>query len=132
MEGDFSLLSFSKSNITYDLGRVPVAIGHVGAIMLFCKFPILKWLKSSLAAVGKMALTNYVMHSVFALFIFTGAGFGLFGTLQRFELLYIVFAIWLVQLILSPIWLRYYQYGPLEWIWRNVSYLKKHPFRKEG
>ena len=130
MEGNFSLLSFSKANITYDLGRVPVAIGHVGAIMLFCKLPILKWLKISLAAVGKMALTNYVMHSVFAMFIFTGAGFGLFGTFQRFELLYIVFVIWIFQLILSPIWLKYYQYGPLEWIWRNLSYLKKHPFKK--
>ena len=94
VENDFSLLSFSKANITYDLGRVPVALGHVGAIMLFCKLPILNWLKNSLAAVGKMALTNYVMHSVFAMFIFTGAGFGLFGTFQRFELLYIVFAIW--------------------------------------
>ena len=132
MEGNFSLLSFSKANITYDLGRVPVAIGHVGIIMLFCKLPILKWLKSSLAAVGKMALTNYVMHSVFAMFIFTGAGFGLFGTFQRFELLYIVFAIWILQLILSPIWLKYYQYGPLEWIWRNLSYLKKHPFKKKS
>tara|TARA_R110000787_G_scaffold280945_1_gene391963 strand:+ start:3393 stop:4688 length:1296 start_codon:yes stop_codon:yes gene_type:complete len=130
MEGNFSLLSFSKSNITYDLGRVPVAIGHVGAIMLFCKLPVLKWLKSSLAAVGKMALTNYVMHSVFAMFIFTGVGFGLFGTFQRYELLYIVFSIWVFQLILSPIWLKYYQYGPLEWIWRNLSYLKRHPFKK--
>ena len=130
MESNFSILSISKSYITYDLGRVPVAIGHVGAIMLFCKLPILKWLKNSLAAVGKMALTNYVMHSVFAMFIFTGAGFGLFGTFQRFELLYIVFAIWIFQLILSPIWLKYYQYGPLEWMWRNLSYLKKHPFKK--
>ena len=132
MEGNFSLLSFSKASITYDLGRVPVALGHVGAIMFFCKLPILKWLKISLAAVGKMALTNYVMHSVFAMFIFTGAGFGLFGTFQRFELLYIVFAIWVFQLIVSPIWLKYYQYGPLEWIWRNLSYLKMHPFRKKS
>jgi len=131
MDGDFSLLSFSKTNITYDIGRVPVAIGHVGAIMLFCKLPVLKWLKNSLAAVGKMALTNYVMHSVFAMFIFTGAGFGLFGTFQRYELLYIVFAIWIFQLILSPIWLKYFQYGPLEWIWRNLSYLKRHPLKKK-
>ena len=130
VEANFSLLSFSKSNITYDLGRVPVAIGHVGAIMLFCKLPMLKWLKISLASVGKMALTNYVMHSVFAMFIFTGVGFGLFGTFQRFELLYIVFAIWVFQLIVSPIWLKYYQYAPLEWIWRNLSYLKRHPFKK--
>ena len=130
IDSGFSLIGFSKSYLTYDLGRVPVAMGHIALIMLFCKFPILNWLKKSLAAVGKMALTNYVMHSVFAMFIFTGAGFGLFGRLQRHELLYIVFSIWIVQLILSPIWLRYFQFGPIEWIWRNLSYLKKHPFRK--
>lgn len=71
---------------------------------------------------GKMALTNHVMHSVFAMFIFTGVDFGLLGTFQRFKLLYIVFAIWLFQLIVILIWLKYYQYGPLKWIWRNLSY----------
>jgi len=126
---NFSPLSIAKAGITYDLGRVPVAIGHIGLIMIFCKLPILQWLKNGLAAVGKMALTNYIMHSVFAMFIFTGAGFGLFGTFQRHELLYIVFAIWLVQLIMSPIWLNYFQYGPLEWLWRYLSYGQKPPFK---
>jgi uncharacterized protein len=130
IEQEFSLLSFAKTNITYDLGRVGVAMGHIGLIMLFCKLPILKWLKSSLASVGKMALTNYVIHSVFALIIFTGAGFGLFGTFMRHELLYIVLAIWVFQLIISPIWLKYFHFGPLEWIWRNLSYQKKHPIKK--
>lgn len=128
---DFSLLSFSKTNITYDLGRVPTAIGHIGLILIFCKLPILKWLKSALSSVGKMALTNYVMHSVFAMIIFTGAGLGLFGTFSRHELLYIVFAIWIFQLIISPIWLKYFHFGPLEWIWRNLSYQKKHRIKKD-
>ena len=131
LNDNFSFLSFSKSNITYDLGRVFVAMGHVGAIMLLCKLPILGLLKKALSAVGKMALTNYVMHSVFAMFLFTGAGFGLFGEFQRHELLYIVFAIWLFQLIASPIWLKYHNFGPLEWLWRNLSYRKRHPLKKK-
>ncbi len=130
MTSGFSLLGFSKSSLTYGLGRAAVAMGHIALIMLFCKSPILNWLKSGLAAVGKMSLTNYVMHSVFAMLVFTGVGFGLFGKLQRHELLYVVFSIWIIQLILSPIWLRYYQFGPLEWVWRNLTYLKKHPLRK--
>jgi len=130
IDSGFSYLGFSKSFVTYQFGRVAVSIGHIALIMLFCKLSVLNWLKQSLSAVGKMALTNYVMHSVFAMFIFTGAGFGYFGKLQRHELLYIVFAIWIFQLIASPIWLKYYYYGPLEWIWRNLSYLKRHPFRK--
>jgi len=130
MDTNFSALGFSKSHITYQFGRVLVSLGHIALIMIFCKSSVLTWLKKSLAAVGKMALTNYVMHSVFAMFIFTGVGFGLFGKLLRHELLYVVFAIWIFQLIASPIWLAYYHYGPLEWIWRNLTYLKKHPMKK--
>jgi uncharacterized protein len=120
----------AKSNLTYDLGRVSTCMGHLGLIMLFCKSNFLIWLKSSLASVGKMALTNYIMHSVICMIVFTGVGFGLFGKLQRYELLYVVFSIWIFQLIISPIWLRYYNYGPLEWLWRNLSYGKVHSFRK--
>ena len=130
LDNNFSYSAFAKSFYTYQLGRVPTSLGHVALIMIFCKLPILRWLKTSLSAVGKMALTNYVMHSVFAMFIFTGVGFGLFGTLQRHELMYIVFAIWIFQLIVSPIWLKYYQFGPLEWLWRNLSYLKRHPIKR--
>jgi uncharacterized protein len=130
MNSNFSLLGFSKSKLTYDAGRVPIAMGHIASIMLLCKVPVLKWLKTRLAAVGKMALTNYITHSVISLFFFTGAGFAMFGKLHRHELLYVVFSIWIFQLIVSPIWLKYFQFGPLEWIWRNLSYQKIHPFRK--
>lgn len=130
MDSGYSLLGTAQANISYDLGRVPVAMGHTALIMLFCKLPVLAWLKRGLAAVGKMALSNYVMHSVIALFIFTGAGLGLFGKLQRHELLYVVFGIWVLQFILSQVWLKHFQYGPLEWIWRNLSYRKRHAFRR--
>jgi uncharacterized protein len=130
LDAQFSTLSFSESNLTYYWGRFFVAMGHVGLIMLFCKSPFFGLLKTSLAAVGKMALTNYLMHSVICMFVFTGVGFGLFGQLERFELLYVVFSIWIFQLILSPIWLKYFHFGPVEWIWRRLSYLQKPPFRK--
>ena len=130
IDSNFSSLAFSKSHLTYQFGRVMVSFGHIALIMIFYKSSIMGWLKTCLASVGKMALTNYVMQSVFAMIIFTGVGFGLFGKLQRHELLYVVFSIWIFQLIASPIWLKYFQFGPLEWIWRNLTYLKKHPFRK--
>ncbi len=105
-------------------------MGHVGLIMIFCKLPILQWLKTSLAAVGKMALTNYLMHSVICLIVFTCVGFGLFGKLQRYELYYVVLAIWIFQLIVSPIWLSYFRFGPAEWLWRSLTYLKVQPMKK--
>lgn len=130
MDNNFSYLSFRQSNITYYWGRIFVAMGHVGLIMLFCKTPILAWLKNGLSAVGKMALTNYIMHSVICMIFFTGVGFGMFGRLERYELLYVVFSIWIFQFIVSPIWLRYFHYGPMEWLWRNLSYMKVHALRK--
>lgn len=130
LDADFSLLSFSKSNITYFWGRLFISFGHVGAIMLFCKSGILAGFQHSMAAVGKMALTNYMMHSVICMIIFTGVGFGMFGKLQRYELLYVVFSIWIFQLILSPIWLKYFYFGPMEWLWRSLSYQKRQLFKR--
>lgn len=127
---NFSYLSFYYAGITYDLGRVSVAMGHVGTIMLFAQSKPIGWLMRKIAAIGQMALTNYFMHSLICMFIFTGLGWGLFGKLQRFELLYVVFFIWMFQLIISPIWLKYFQFGPLEWLWRNLSYQKIHPFKR--
>ncbi|HMQ07348.1 MAG TPA: DUF418 domain-containing protein [Saprospiraceae bacterium] len=131
MNNNFSPLAFSKANITYDFGRIAVAIGHIGMIMIFCKSPYFGWVKKALGALGKMALTNYIMHSIICMFVFTGVGFALFGKLQRYELLYVVFSIWIFQLIVSPIWLRYFHFGPLEWLWRNLSYNKSHAFMKK-
>lgn len=131
IDGQFTPVAITKSNLTYDLGRISVCMGHIGLIMIFCKSNLLIWLKTSLSAVGKMALTNYIMHSLICMVVFTGVGFGLFGKLQRYELLYVVFSIWIFQLILSPIWLTYFHYGPMEWLWRNLSYQKIHPIRKE-
>ena len=131
MKDNFSFIAFSKSNITYYLGRLAIALGHIGAIMILVKAPVLMWLKRRLAAVGQMALTNYLMHSVICMIVFTGVGFGLFGKLQRYELLYVVFSIWIFQLIVSPIWLKHFEFGPIEWLWRRLSYLQNPAFKKK-
>jgi len=99
--------------------------------MLICKKGLAKDLTTRLAAVGQMALTNYVMHSIICAFIFYGFGFGLFGRLQRFELYYVVFGIWLFQLVVSPVWLRNFRFGPLEWLWRSLTYWKPQPMKTE-
>lgn len=79
-------------------------------------------------AVDKMALTKYVIHSIYAMYILKGVSFGFFGIFQLNEFLSIVFSVWIFQLTLSSIWLTYFQYSPLEWLWRSLSYLKKQPF----
>ena len=76
-----------------------------------------------------MALTNYLAQSVICLFVFTGAGLGLFGYLQRYQLYYVVLAIWIVELAWSPIWLANFRYGPMEWLWRSLTYWRLYPLR---
>jgi len=114
---------------TYDVGRLGCAFGYVGLVMLFCKSGILSWLSASLAAVGRMALTNYLAHSIICALIFTGVGFGLVGELQRYQLYYVMAGIWLAQLIVSPLWLRHYRFGPVEWLWRSLTYGARQPMR---
>ncbi|MCX2743292.1 DUF418 domain-containing protein [Mangrovivirga sp. M17] len=123
----FDKLTTMKADRTYQIGRFFTTIGHIGLIMIFVKSSILKFLQNALGAVGKMALTNYLMHTILCNIYFLG--FNMFGKLQRYELYYVVGLIWIFQLIISPIWLKYFRYGPAEWMWRSLTYLEKQPFR---
>lgn len=129
INNNFDVLAFADANRTYGLGRLFTVLGHVGLIMIFCKLPMLLWLKHSLSAVGRMAFTNYIMHTLICNAVFLGIGFGLYGQLERYQLYYVVFAIWIFQLALSPVWLHYFRFGPLEWAWRSLTYKKLQPFR---
>ncbi|MEJ7674225.1 MAG: DUF418 domain-containing protein [Chitinophagaceae bacterium] len=90
-----------------------------------------KWFFALLRPVGQMAFTNYLAQSLFVGLFFYGVGFGMFGKLQRYEIYYVVAATWLLQIIWSHIWLRFFRFGPLEWLWRSLTYWKKQPFLKE-
>lgn len=111
------------------LGTVPVALGHAAVVMLVVKAGALPRLSARLAAVGRMALTNYLTQSILGTLLFYGYGVGLFGKLDRPELWLIVLAIWALQLWYSPIWLARFRFGPAEWIWRSLTYLKFQPMR---
>ena len=110
---------------TYHLGRLGMALGYLGLVMIMCKSDALPWLRGALAAVGRMALTNYLMHSLICLVLFTGLGFSLVGVLERWQLYPIVFAIGAFQLWLSPRWLARHRFGPAEWLWRTLTYGKR-------
>jgi uncharacterized protein len=98
--------------------------------MLVCKLDLFKSLQSALAKVGQMALTNYLSHSLICNFIFMGWGLGLAGELQRVETYYVVFGVWVFQLIFSPLWLRYFRFGPAEWLWRSLTYGQRQRLRQ--
>ena len=108
---------------TYDFGRLAMAIGTIGLVMIVCKTGILAKVQEVLAAVGRMALTNYIAQTIICNLIFVG--FGMFGKLSFYQLYYVVLLVWTLQLIYSPLWLKRYRYGPLEWVWRKLTYAGK-------
>ena len=114
---------------TYHLGRVPITLGWLGLIMLFSQTDILEDFRMRLAAVGRTALSNYLLHSILCLALFTGAGFGFVGVFERWQLYVIVVLIWCVQLVISPGWLKRFAFGPAEWLWRSLTYGSKQKWR---
>jgi uncharacterized protein len=123
----FSIDAITLTYVTYDLGRVPTTLAHLGLIGWLWQKPVLAAAKRVLARVGQMALTNYLTQSIICGLLFTGAGLGLFGQFQRYELYYIVVAIWILQLAWSPWWLNRFQFGPVEWAWRSLTYGRRQP-----
>ncbi len=105
---------------TYNLGRLAMACGYIGTVMLICKCALMPRVRYRLAAVGRMALTNYLVQSVLCLIFFVLLGN--FGKLRLHELYYVVFVIWILQLIYSPWWLARFRYGPAEFVWRRLTY----------
>ena len=126
---DISVLAFKQAAISYDVGRLAMTVGHLGLLLLFARSGAFAWFRRSMAAVGRMALTNYLAHSVVALIIFVLLGW--WGALERYQIYYIVFAVWAVQIVISPIWLKHFHFGPVEWLWRYLTYGKKPAFAKD-
>jgi len=107
-----------------------VSLGWVGAAMLVFQSQTLRRFTKPVAAVGRMAFSNYIFDTVVCTTIFYGFGFGMFGKISRVTQIEVVMAIWMAQLILSSIWMQHFQFGPLEWLWRSLTYWKRQPFRK--
>lgn len=124
---EFSMFAGGMYNY---IGSVGSALGYIALVMLIAKSAKFIKLKYLVSSVGKMAFTNYILMSILGTFIFYGHGFGLFCKVERSGQILFVFAIWVILLIISPLWLKKYQYGPLEWLWRVLTYWHKQPMKK--
>jgi uncharacterized protein len=125
---EFSMFLGSQYNYW---GSLFVSFGYICIIMLISQSTAGMAIKKRLAAIGQMALTNYIAQSVICVFIFYGVGFGLFGQVDRSTQLLITLAIWIIQYAWSKAWLDRYQFGPLEWLWRSLTYWKIQPMKRD-
>lgn len=104
--------------------------GYVGAFAALARRPSIHRLLRPLAAAGRMALSNYLMQSIVCTTLFYSYGLGLFGQVGAFAGLALTFGLWSVQLIVSWLWLRAFRFGPLEWLWRSLTYGRRQPMRR--
>ena len=109
---------------------IAVSLGYVGAVMLACRAPALRALTRPFAAVGRTALTNYLLQTILCTTLFYGHGLGWFGSVDRVGQAGVVVAVWAIQLVAAPLWLRRFRFGPAEWAWRSLTYGTRVPLRR--
>ncbi|MPR35774.1 DUF418 domain-containing protein [Salmonirosea aquatica] len=109
--------------------RIAETVGHIGLLLMY-RSGWFNWLVGLLAKTGRMALSNYLLQSILCGLFFYGFGFGMFARLQIYETYLFVGAVWAVCILFSVIWLRFFRFGPFEWLWRSLTYWQRQPMRK--
>ncbi len=127
--GDFASYRSAVWFTVSMLLSVPMALGYLGVVMLLARFSVFRPLQIALAAVGRMALTNYLMHSVIGAVIFHGWALGFYQQLEFPELAWILLGTWAANILFSLAWLHYFRFGPAEWLWRSLTYWARQPVR---
>jgi len=115
--------------IGYAFGVPALALGIIALVATLWQNAGWHRVLALLAPAGRMALTNYLLQTVICVFLFYGYGFGLFGRLGATAATMIALGIFLAQIALSTLWLRYFAYGPMEWIWRQLTYGRRLDLR---
>lgn len=114
--------------VLYQLGRIAGALALVSIVIVVCKAGLVPALARRLAAVGRTALSNYLFTSVSCTVFF--CGLKLYGRFEYFQLFAVVAVVWVLNLTLSTVWLRHFQFGPAEWVWRSLTYWKRQPMAR--
>jgi len=117
----------APGDVIFFFGQYVLTAGYLGLLMLMILSNKTRRFLTWLAPMGRMALTNYISHSIILTSIFYGYAGGMFGEIARGGQVLIVVAIILFQAVLSTWWLKKFQFGPLEWLWRSLTYSKIQP-----
>lgn len=128
--GDDRALQFAEE-LAYCLGTPTLALGYAAGFALLWdkrRRGLIEWA----APAGRMALTNYLMQTLIQSAIFYGWGLGLIGTLGLAFVFPLTAAIFAGQVIASRWWLARFRFGPVEWLWRSLTYGRRQPMRREA
>ena len=126
----WTLWSFFLGKLFNYWPSIGVSLGYIGLVMLVSRTAALRGATRPFAAVGQMALSNYLLQTVICTTIFYGHGFGFFGSVERLGQFGVVVAVSVVQLVWSALWLQRFRFGPVEWVWRSLTYGARQPLRR--
>jgi uncharacterized protein len=117
------------SNVLFVLAAWSLALGYGAGIVLLSQRD--HWGKglTPLQAVGRMALTNYLLQTLICTTLFYSYGFGLYGKVGPVDAFLLAIAIYLFQVVFSLLWIRRFRFGPAEWLWRSLTYGRLQPMR---
>jgi uncharacterized protein len=122
--------AFLAATVAQIVGAPALSLGYVAALTLLSRRETWRKGLGLLAPAGRMALTNYLLQSIICAFIFYGYGLGLFGQVGAAVGLALTLAIFALQIAWSNWWMSRYRYGPAEWLWRSLTYMRPQPMRR--
>ena len=123
-------LTFTTHRVFNVIPQYLMTIGYAALFILWAKRSALTLAGGRMAAVGRMAFTNYIMTSIIMTSLFNGYGMAYWGKYNLVQLWLFVIGTWLVMLLWSQPWLNHFQYGPLEWLWRSLAKGQMQPMRR--
>lgn len=116
-------------DLLHRFGAPVLALGYIGGILLLGRSAVGRRFLWPVAAAGRMTLTNYLLQSLITTTLFLGYGFGWYGRVTPAQTLLVAGVVYALQLVWSPLWFRSFRYGPLEWLWRSLTYRSLQPMR---
>lgn len=116
-------------SIPSEVGVMLLASAYVAAIVLLIQRPAWRRALMHLAPAGQMALTCYLLQSLFGTFLFYGWGLGLAGRVRAVYMFPITLGVFILEVLIARAWLSRFRFGPMEWLWRSMTYGRTQPFR---
>lgn len=116
--------------VPYYLTREAGSIAIAAVVLLLFKQGLFKQLFTWFGAVGRTALSNYLLTSLICQIVFVWGPWALYGKLEYYQIMYVALAIWVLNMVASTLWLHAFRFGPVEWVWRSLTYARLQPMRK--
>ena len=116
--------------VVWSFGASAFSLFFAALIVVLFERPRWRRILAPLGAVGRTALTNYVLQTILFTLVFAGLGFGQHTRLGSAPVFAIAALIYAIEIPLSIWWLKHFQFGPLEWLWRTLTYMRLQPMRR--